>query len=83
MYVHIRESMPIEMAGTAMTGINFFTMIGPAFFLQGLGMLMQAAYPEASRGQEAFTLSLLLCAFCYLLAGILYMATKETRPGRR
>jgi sugar phosphate permease len=82
MYVHIRESMPMEMAGTAMTGINFFTMIGPAFFLQGLGMLMQAAYPETSRGQEAFTLSLLLCAFCYLLAGILYMATKETRPGQ-
>jgi sugar phosphate permease len=79
MYVHIRESMPIEMAGTAMTGINFFTMIGPAFFLQGLGMLMQALYPEASRGPQAFMISFILCGSCCLLAGLLYLFTREIR----
>lgn len=78
MYVHIRELMPIEMAGTAMTGINFFTMIGPAFFLQGLGMFMQSLYPEASRGSEAFMTSFILCACCCLLAGLLYLFTRET-----
>ncbi|MFO7600515.1 MAG: MFS transporter [Candidatus Desulfacyla sp.] len=83
MYVHIRESMPIEMAGTAMSGINFFTMIGPAFFLQGLGMFMQALYPEASRGPEAFTASFILCACCCLLAGLLYLFTRETRAARK
>jgi sugar phosphate permease len=82
MYVHIRESMPIEMAGTAMTGINFFTMIGPAFFLQGLGMLMQTLYPEASRGPEAFMTSFILCACCCLLAGLLYLFTRETGATR-
>jgi len=79
MYVHIRESMPLAMAGTAMSGINFFTMVGPAFFLQGLGMFMQACYPEASRGPEAFTASFLLCACCCLLVGLLYLLTRETR----
>jgi sugar phosphate permease len=79
MYVHIRESMPIEMAGTAITAINFFTMIGPAFFLQGLGMFMQALHPEASRGPEAFMASFIFCACCCLLVGILYLFTRETR----
>jgi len=83
MYVHIRERMPMEMAGTAMTGINFFTMIGPAFFLQGLGIMMQTLYPEASRGQEAFMLSFALCAGGCLIAGILYMFTQETGAGLR
>jgi len=82
MYVHIRESMPIEMAGTAMSGINFFTMIGPAFFLQGLGMFMQTRYPEASRGPEAFTASFVLCACCCLLVGLLYLFTRETRAAQ-
>jgi len=82
MYVHIKESMPVEMAGTAMTGINFFTMIGPAFFLQGLGVLMQSLYPESSRGPEAFTASFLFCAGCYLLVGLAYLLTRDTF-GRR
>jgi sugar phosphate permease len=77
MYAHIRESMPAEMAGTAMTGINFFTMIGPAFFLQGLGMFMQALYPDASRGPDAFMASFIFCACCCLLVGILYLFTRE------
>lgn len=54
MYPHIKELMPAEMSGAAMTGINFFTMIGPAIFLQGLGMLMQTLYPATSRRPEAF-----------------------------
>lgn len=78
MYVHIRESMPIEMAGTAMTGINFFTMIGPAFFLQGLGMFMQTLYPESSRGPEAFVASFLFCGCCFLMVGLLYLFTRDT-----
>lgn len=81
-YVHIRERMPMGMAGTAMTGINFFTMIGPAFFLQDLGM-MQTLYPEASRGPQAFMLSFAPCAGGCLIAGILYMLTQETGARRR
>ena len=62
LYVHIKETMPAHMAGTAMTGINFFTMIGPAVFLQGLGILMQELYPQASRGPQAFTTAFSVCA---------------------
>jgi len=78
MYVHIKEIMPLEMAGTAMTGINFFTMIGPALFLQGLGIFMQSLYPESSRGAEAFTASFLVCAFCSFLVAVFYLFTRDT-----
>jgi sugar phosphate permease len=77
MYPHIKEMMPLEMAGVAMTGINFFNMIGPAVFLQGLGSLMQTFYPEASRGPNAFNASLLLCIICLLIVTVLYVFTKE------
>jgi sugar phosphate permease len=77
MYPHIKELMPAAMSGAAMTGINFFTMIGPAIFLQGLGTLMQTLYPTASRGPDAFNASFLLCLVCLLIVTALYFYTKE------
>lgn len=83
MYPHIKELMPADMAGAAMTGINFFTMIGPAVFLQGLGSLMQTLYPEASRGSDAFNTAFLLCMACMFVVAVLYAFTKDTgRKGR-
>ena len=78
MYPHIKDLMPSEMAGAAMTGINFFTMIGPAVFLQGLGIMMQALYPNASRGSEAFNAAFLLCVACMVVVAVLYVFTKDT-----
>jgi sugar phosphate permease len=82
MYPHIKELMPAQMSGTAMTGINFFTMIGPAIFLQGLGMLMQTLYPAASRGAEAFHAAFIVCIACLALITILYCFTGENRLNR-
>ena len=77
MYPHIKELMPEEMSGAAMTGINFFTMIGPAIFLQGLGMLMQTLYPASSRGPEAFNAAFVVCIACLGVIAILYCFTDE------
>jgi sugar phosphate permease len=82
MYPHIKEMMPLEMAGVAMTGINFFNMIGPAVFLQGLGSLMQALYPDASRGPEAFNAAFKMCSVCLVTATTLYFFTREKRLDR-
>jgi len=79
MYPHIKELVPSEMSGAAMTGINFFTMIGPAVFLQGLGILMQTLYPNASRGPEAFNAAFTVCIFSLLLVLVSYCFTKEKR----
>jgi predicted MFS family arabinose efflux permease len=79
MYPHIKELMPVEMSGGAMTGINFFTMTGPAVFLQGLGALMQKLYPSASRSPEAFNAAFIVCIACLGLIASLYCFTNERR----
>jgi sugar phosphate permease len=77
MYPHIKDLMPIEMAGAAMTGINFFNMMGPALFLQGLGILMQTLHPEASRGPAAFGAAFLVCMVSLIAAAALYGFTTD------
>ncbi len=75
-YAHIKALVPKEMAGAAMSGTNIFTMMGPAVFLQGLGIAMQGLYPEASRGPEAFSTALLICVLCQAAIGMLYLSTR-------
>jgi sugar phosphate permease len=79
MYPHIKDLMPNEMAGAAMTGVNLFNMLGPAVFLHGLGIMMQALYPEASRGPAAFDASFLVCTLSLLMAGGIYCFVKEKK----
>lgn len=75
MYPHIKDLMPQKMAGAAMAGINFFTMMGSAVFLQGLGILMQRLYPDASRGPAAFDAAFLICMVCLAGSALLYLFT--------
>jgi sugar phosphate permease len=77
-YAHIKERMPLESAGTAMTGVNFFTMVGVAAFLQGLGYLMQYLYPGESLGAPAFRVAFLFCTACLVFTTGLYCLTVET-----
>jgi len=79
MYPHIKDLMPPKMAGAAMTGVNFFTMMGPAIFLQGLGILMQRLYPNASRGPAAFDAAFLVCMVCLTGSALLYLFTTEKK----
>jgi sugar phosphate permease len=83
MYPQIKELVPLSMAGMAMTGINFFTMVGSAVFLQGLGNLMQVVYPHASRGPEAFRLVFLLCTGFLISVCFLYSLIEERKEPQR
>lgn len=76
-YAHIKGLVPKDMAGAAMSGTNFFTMMGPAVFLQGLGIAMQGLYPEASRGPDAFATALTICVVCQAGIGVLYLFTRN------
>jgi sugar phosphate permease len=82
MYAHIKERMPAEYAATAMTGVNFFTMMGVVAFLQGLGSLMHHVYPQASLGASAFKGAFWVCAACLGLTVVSYLFTVETRRRR-
>ena len=83
MYAHIKERMPLEMAGTAMTGINFFNMLGPAFFMQVLGGIMQYMYPDSSLGVEAFRAGFVLCFICLAGVSCLYLFTRDAEEAQR
>ncbi|MEW6674032.1 MAG: MFS transporter [Thermodesulfobacteriota bacterium] len=83
LFAHIKDLMPLEQAGVALTGINFFTMLGAAVFLQGLGSLMQRVYPGAAQGISAFRSAFLLCAAFVLVAAFLYLFTRDAGKGRK
>jgi len=82
LYAHIKDLMPLELSGVAMTGINFFTMMGAAVFVQGLGSLMQRAHPGAALEIGAFRSAFLLCAAALLLASIFYLFSREADRNR-
>ncbi len=79
MYAHIKEQVPHENAGMAMTAINFFTMAGVAVFLQGMGALMKILHPGDSLGPSAFKTAFIFCSLCLILVAAVYTRTKETR----
>ncbi|CCK80343.1 MFS transporter [Desulfobacula toluolica] len=78
MYAHIKEQVPHENAGMAMTAINFFTMGGVAVFLQGLGFLMKFLYPGTSLGFSAFKSAFIFCGICLAVICVCYTFTTET-----
>ena len=76
-FAHIRELMPREMSGTAMTGINFFVMMGAGVFIHGLGAVMQRADPNLLSTGEAYQTAFLICSAALLTAAALYITTRE------
>ena len=79
MYTHIKEHVPMDKSGTAMTGINFFTMIGPAIFLQVSGMFMQHFYTGNAWSLSAFKSLLMIYSVCLAGVALLYLLTRENR----
>ncbi len=77
MYAHIKERMPHENAGAAMTGINFFTMTGVAFFLHGLGWAIKELYPGGTLEPDVFRMAFVLFGGCLILTGLLYGLTVD------
>jgi len=78
MYAHIKEQVPHENAGMAMTAINFFTMAGVAVFLQGMGSLMKHLYPGTSLGVPAFKSAFIFCGISLAVICLCYTLTTET-----
>lgn len=77
-YAHIMELMPQEMSGTAMAGINFFTMMGAGLFIHALGAVMQRMAPNLSDGGEAYRTAFLICFAATLMALLLYFTTRDS-----
>jgi MFS family permease len=77
MYAHIKERMPLNNAGVAMTGINFFTMAGVAFFLHGLGWAIKEFYPGGSPAPEVFRVAFAFFGGSLVLTALIYGLTVD------
>jgi nitrate/nitrite transporter NarK len=81
---HIRDLMPRRMAGMAMSGVNFFNILGAAAFLHGTGWLLQrSAGAAGARGPEQYRTALLAVAGVVSVALALYALTRDVRSGAR
>jgi MFS family permease len=77
MYSHIKELVPAQVMSTAMTGINLFTMLGPAFIMQAMGLVV-AAGPQGLSGPAGFAPAWVLCAAGLGLSGFLYLLVPDS-----
>ena len=78
MYSHIKNLMPPEMVGTALAGVNFFTMAGAGVFVHAMGGLLAALTGDGSPAQ-AYRTSFLLCAGAMGTVVIMYLLTRDDR----
>jgi len=79
-YAHIRDIMPNEMAGTALSGINFFTMMGGGLFIHGFGSVMESVSPHLTDAGDAYRIIFLLCLIALVVSVVLYATTRDRSP---
>jgi hypothetical protein len=77
MYAHIKELMPSHVAGAAMTGINFFTMIGAGVFIQGFGKLLESQVFAVFTPDTCYRIAFFVCFVGALIGVGLYAYTKD------
>ncbi len=79
-YVHVKDLMPARMAGMAMTGVNFFTMLGAAAFMHGTGWVLDRWSGAAGiRGPEGYRAAFLAASVVVGVALALYTRTRDAR----
>ncbi len=77
MYANIKELLPGRISGTAMTGVNLFTMLGAATFQYGMGALIKHVSGSNVLTPDAFRWGFRLC-FLAALAGVFcYLFVRE------
>lgn len=79
-YAHIRDIMPNKMAGTAFSGINFFTMMGGGLFIHGFGSVMEAVSPHMRDPGDAYRIMFILCVMALVASVALYATTRDKFP---
>ncbi|RLB44314.1 MAG: thiamine biosynthesis protein ThiF, partial [Deltaproteobacteria bacterium] len=78
-YAHIKELMPQEMSASAMTAVNFFTMLGGGVFIHALGGVMDKISARTPRLGEGYEISFIICSAAFLISAALYLTTRDTQ----
>jgi MFS family permease len=78
MFAHIKELVPTDLTARAMTGVNFFVMLGGAVFTQLIGLVI-GDDPSNLKGPGDFAPAWYLGAGSMFLATIFYFFTTESK----
>lgn len=78
MYANIKELLPGRISGMAMTGINFFTMMGAATFQHGIGAFIKRVSGSNVLTAQGFTWGFRLCFMASLAGVVCYYFVRET-----
>jgi sugar phosphate permease len=80
-FAHVKQLFPLEISGTVIAGINFFSMAGAATLMPLLGKVIQLfTPPDRANSPEAFHLAFLVC-FLGMTGSILFYAF--SKDGKR
>jgi hypothetical protein len=71
--------MPARVSGLAMTGVNFFTMIGAATFQHGIGAFIKRVSGGSVMTLQGFTWGFRFCFIAALIGVISYVFVREVK----
>jgi sugar phosphate permease len=77
MYANIKELLPKRISGLAMTGVNFFTMMGAASFQYGIGTFIKHLSGTSALTPQAFYWGFRLCFMASIIGVVCYLFVKE------
>jgi sugar phosphate permease len=82
LYVQVKETFPLFIAGTALTALNFFLMLGGAVFQHLVGIIMGNWTPSMTGALPvvAYRWGFGICAALLALALMVYMSSHDTTP---
>ena len=82
LYAQVKETFPLFIAGTALTALNFFLMLGGAVFQHMMGIIMGNWTPSITGALPlvAYQWGFGVCAAMLALALIVYIGSKDTSP---
>jgi MFS family permease len=82
LYTQVKESFPLSIAGTALTALNFFVILGAAMFQQMTGLIMGCWKPSADGVLPlvAYQWGFGVSAGLLVLALALYLLCRDTQP---
>ena len=77
MYANIKELLPKKISGVAMTGVNFFTMLGAATFQHGIGAFIKRISGSETLTPQAFYWGFRICFIASLVGVLCYYFVRE------
>ncbi len=75
-YAHVKDLLPRRMTGMAMTGVNFFVMLGAGTFLHGIGWIVDH-WSDGAHASTGYRAGFALGAAATGLALALYARTRD------